>query len=73
MNIDSKIIALVYEHVQLCATCGKEGQRIKETVYLYAPSNPKFDNNNIPVGWYSSTHGVYCSEKCFKQSISNKE
>lgn len=35
MNIDSKIIALVYEHVQLCATCGKEGQRIKETVYLY--------------------------------------
>lgn len=73
MDIDSKIIAFVYEHVQLCKICGKEGQRMNETVYLSQPSNPKFDNNNIPVGWCSSPYGVYCSEKCYIKSINDRD
>lgn len=66
MNIDSKIIALVYEHVQLCATCGKEGQRTTERVGIGDVTRPYFDRANIPVGWYSFHDVVYCSEECMK-------
>ena len=64
----SKIVALVYEHVQLCCMCGKEGQSYRERVDMTSSPTPEFINQSIPVGWVSSYDGVYCSEECFKQS-----
>lgn len=69
----SKPVATVYEHVQLCCMCGKEGQRFTEQVYGTQVSRPKFHNQNIPVGWLSSYDGVYCSDECYKQSLIKKE
>lgn len=50
MNIKSKIVAMVYEHIELCSVCGKEGQSTKETVYIPNSPNPQFHRANIPVG-----------------------
>lgn len=66
MNIDSKIVAFIYEHTELCSTCAKEGQRIQERVTIGDVTRPYFDRANIPVGWYSTYEGVYCSEECMK-------
>ena len=71
----SKIVALVivYEHTQLCRMCGKEGQSYRERVDMTSSPTPEFINQDIPVKWVSSYDGVYCSEKCHKQSIIEKE
>ena len=69
----SKPKATVYEHIQLCCMCGKEGQSYREIVNMTTLPTPKFINQNIPVGWLSSYDGIYCSEECFKQSIIEKE
>ena len=66
-------IAIVYEHIQLCRMCGKEGQSYRERVDLTSSPTPEFINQDIPVKWVSSYDGVYCSEKCHKQSMIEKE
>lgn len=69
----TKPAAIVYEHTELCYTCGKEGQTIREQVHITGTSRPTFCRCGIPVGWISSYTGVYCSEKCFAQSRTKKE
>lgn len=69
----SKPVAIVYDHTELCYTCGKEGQTVREQVYITDVSRPKFHRANIPVGWHSSYDGVYCSDECYKQSLIKKE
>ena len=64
---------IVYEHTQLCYTCGKGGQTSIEHVHLHGVSRPKFCRADIPVGWVSSYTGVYCSEECFGRSRIAKE
>lgn len=62
-NCKTEIIAVAYHHTQLCHVCGKAGQEVYETT-ANAP-NPKFDINQIPVGWYSEGQGIACcSEEC---------
>ena len=69
----TKPVAVVYDHTELCYTCGKEGQTIREQVYINDVSRPIFHRCGIPVRWISSYDGVYCSEKCFAQSRTKKE
>ena len=69
----TKPVAIVYDHTELCYTCGKEGQTIREQVYINDVPRPIFYRSGIPVKWISSYDGVYCSEKCFAQSGTKKE
>ena len=69
----SKIVGLVYDHVQLCRVCGKGGQSYRERVDLLSSPIVSFCNSGIPIGWVSSYTGVYCSDKCHAQSIIEEE
>lgn len=68
MNIKSNIIGQIYLHQQLCKVCGKVAQSYEQVVYGTNLPRASFDRNSIPVGWYSTHKGVYCSENCFKQT-----
>ena len=72
MGSKSKIIGFIYQHTQLCYTCGKAGQWYNQSVYTGESPEISFERADIPVGWVSSYDGVYCSEKCHGQSIISK-
>lgn len=68
MNTKSTIIGQIYLHQELCEVCGKVGQSYEQKVYInHTLPEVSFDRANIPVGWYSTNKGVYCSENCFRQ------
>lgn len=69
----TKPVSIIYEHTELCSTCGKEGQSYRERANMTTLPTPRFERSNIPFGWVSSYDGVYCSEECHKQSIIAKE
>lgn len=72
MKSKSKIIGIIYQHTELCYTCGKEGQWYNQSVYNGELPKISFERADIPVGWVSSYDGVYCSEKCHKQALNSK-
>lgn len=65
MQTKIKLIGQVWLVQQCCSACGKVAQQREEVTYGLEVPKPKFDNNNIPVGWYSTFNGVYCSKECF--------
>lgn len=73
MKSKSKIVGFIYQHTELCYTCGKEGQWHNQDVYIGESPKVSFCKSGIPVKWVSSYDGVYCSEECHAQSIIAKE
>lgn len=65
MQTKINLIRQVWLVQQCCSACGKVAQQYEEVTYGQEVPKAKFNNNNIPVGWYSTPDGVYCSKACF--------
>lgn len=73
MKYTYKSVANVYEVTSQCSTCSKNGLSKQTIVHNNdIVTNPfKTHDEAMPVGWYSSPLGIYCSKECYLKSKEN--